>query len=73
MPLNRETKPKYKVRFVARGYNRIKGLNHMENFSPTADITSISLLMQMAAQYNLIIHQMDVKTIHLHAPIDYKI
>ena len=29
--------------------------------------------MQIAAQYNLIVHQMDVKTTYLHAPLDYEI
>ena len=27
----------------------------------------------MAAQYNVIIHQMDVKTVHLYTPTDQKI
>ena len=29
--------------------------------------------MQLAAQYNLMVHQMDIKTANLHAPIDQKI
>ena len=29
--------------------------------------------MQLAAQYNLTVHQMDVKTAYLHAPIDQEI
>ena len=29
--------------------------------------------MQMVVQYNLIVHQMDVKKAYLHAPIDYEI
>ena len=29
--------------------------------------------MQMVVQYDLIVHQMDVQTTYLHAPIDYEI
>ncbi len=39
-------------------------------FSSTADMTSVHVLMQLAAQYDLELHQMDVKTAYLHAPID---
>ncbi|XP_056152767.1 H-2 class II histocompatibility antigen, E-S beta chain-like [Lampris incognitus] len=34
-------------------------------------MTSVRILMQMAAQDDLVLHQMDVKTAYLHAPMDY--
>lgn len=43
-------------------------IDYDEMFSPTANLT-----MQKAAQENLILHQIDVKTAHLHAPIDFDI
>lgn len=49
------------------------GIDYNETFSPTADITSVRVLMQLAAQYDLKLHQMDVKTAYLHAPIDCEI
>lgn len=36
-------------------------------------MTSIIVLMQKAAQENLMLHQMHVKTAYLHASIDCKI
>ena len=33
-------------------------------------MTSIRSIIQIAAQYDLFIHQMDVKTAHLNAPIE---
>ena len=30
-------------------------------------------MMQIAAGYNLIVHQLDVKTAYLNAPIDFEI
>lgn len=64
---------KYKARFVAKGYSQRSGIDYEETFSPTADMTSVRVLMQKAAQDKLILHQMDVKTAYLHAPIDCEI
>jgi len=61
---------KHKARFVAKGYSQRAGIDYGETFSPTANLTSIRVLMQKAAQEDLILHQMDVKTAYLHAPID---
>lgn len=36
-------------------------------------MTSVHSLMQLAAQYDLDLHQMDVKTAYLHAPIDCEV
>lgn len=63
----------YKARYVTKGYSQVIGGDYKETFSPTANITSIRALMQMAAQYDLVLHQMDVKTAYLHAPIDCEI
>ena len=63
----------YKARYVAKGYSQIKGIDYQETFSPTANLTSIRGLMQFAAQNDLILHQMDVKTAYLNAPIDCEI
>lgn len=65
-----EGKDKYKARFVAKGYSQKMGIDYDETFSPTANMTSVRVLLQKAAQENLLIHQIDVKTAYLHAPID---
>lgn len=64
---------KYKARFVAKGYSQKMGIDYEETFSPTANLTSVRVLLQKAAQENLIIHQVNVKTAYLHAPIDFEI
>ena len=63
----------FKARYVAKGYTQVQGIDYKETFSPTANITSVRALMQIAAQNDLIVHQMDVKTAFLHAPIDEEI
>ena len=64
---------KYKARFVAKGYSQKQGTDYEETFSPTADMTSVRVVMQKAVQDDLVLHQMDVKTAYLHAPIDCEI
>lgn len=65
-----EGREQYKARFVAKGYSQRAGIDYGETFSPTANLTSVRVVMQKAAEDNLILHQMDVKTAYLHAPID---
>ena len=60
----------YKARYVAKGYSQVSGIDYKETFSPTANMTSVRSLMQIAVQHDLEVHQMDVKTAYLHAPID---
>ena len=63
----------YKARYVAKGFSQKEGKDYHETFSPTANMTSIRTVMQIAAQNDLILHQMDVKTAYLNAPIDCEI
>ena len=63
----------YKARYVAQGFSQKEGTDYHETFSPTANMTSIRTVMQIAAQNDLILHQMDVKTAYLNAPIDCEI
>ena len=49
------------------------GKDYTETFAPTTNRTSIRLLQQIAVQYNLLIHHMDVKSAYLNNPLDYEI
>ena len=42
---------KYKVRLVAKGFKQLEGLKIFDTFSPITRITSIRLLMAMAAKF----------------------
>ena len=53
---------RYKARYVAKGYSQVADIDYQETFSPTACITSVRMLLQLAVQEDMIIHQMDVKT-----------
>lgn len=56
-----------------KGYCQKQGIDYQETFSPTADMTTVRIVMQKAAQEGLILHQMDVKTAYLHAPLDCEV
>ena len=43
---------KYKARYVAKRYSQIPNIDYHETFSPTAKMTSVRMLMQLAVQYN---------------------
>ena len=62
----------YKACFVAKSYSQIHGSDYFDTFSPTAKMAAIRMLMQLASEYNLV-HQLDVKTAYLNAPIDCEI
>ena len=64
---------KYKARYVARGFSQISGINYYETFSTTACLTSVRVLMQIAVQHDLLLHQIDVRTAYLNANIDCEI
>ena len=63
----------HKARYVAKGYSQEHGSDYFNTFSPTAKITSIRIMMQVAAEYDLTVHQLDVRTAYLNAKIDCEI
>ena len=64
---------RYKARYAARGYSQIPNIDYKDTFCPTARIMSIRMLLQIAMQQNLKVHQMDVKTGFLNEPIDFEL
>ena len=62
---------RYKVRWVAKGFSQVKGVNYDETFAPTAAKTAIRNMLAMATSKRMFIQQMDVKTAFLNAPLDH--
>ena len=71
--IGKEDSIRYKARWVAKGFTQQYGSDYLETFAPTCKITTVRTVMQIAAEKNLILHQMDVKTAYLNAPIDFEI
>ena len=49
------------------------GKDYRETFTPMTNMASIRLLLQIAVQYDLLIHHMDFKSAYLNAHLDYEI
>ena len=61
---------KYKARLVVKGYKQKEGLYYFDTYSPVTRITSIRMLIALAAVHDLKIHQMDVKTAFLNGELE---
>lgn len=64
---------KYKARLVAKGFKQQVDIDFFDTFSPVTRVTSIRLLIAVAAIRDLKIHQMDVKTTFLNGDLDEEI
>jgi len=58
---------------VIRGFDQRKGINYFDTYSPVTKIATIRVLIALAAIYDLIVHQMDVKTAFLNGDLEEEI
>ncbi|GJR25605.1 zinc finger, CCHC-type containing protein [Tanacetum coccineum] len=61
---------KFKARLVIQGFRQKEGINYFDIYSHIDRISIIRLLIALAATYNLVIHQMDVKTTFLNDDLE---
>ena len=64
---------KYKASLVVKGYRQKEGLDYFDSYSPVTRITSIRMLISIAALFKLEIHQIDVKTTFLNGDLNEEI
>jgi len=62
-----------KARIVAKGYSQKYGVDYYQTFAPVARLETIRLLMAIAVQYGLKVHQIDVMTAYLNARLDEEV
>ena len=58
---------------MAQGFQQKQGVDHFDTYAPLARILIIRLLMAIATSFNLVIHQMDVKTSSLYKDLEEEI
>jgi hypothetical protein len=67
------SQPRYKARLVVKGFGQKKGIDFEEIFSPVVKMSSIRVVLGLAASLNLEVEQLDVKTAFLHGDLDEEI
>ncbi len=61
---------RYKVRFCAKGFTQVEGVDFTETFAPVAKMNSIRVLLSIATTYDLELQQADVDTAFLDGDMD---
>lgn len=64
---------KFKVRLVALGFTKPKGIDYNKVFSPVVKHTSIRMMLSLVAQEDMELEQLDVRTVFLHGDIEEQI
>jgi hypothetical protein len=60
----------YRVHYVAGGHKQVEGIDYSETFTAAAKMPSFRVVLGNAAQEDWEIHQVDVKSAYLNAPLE---
>src|SRR5260370_11145993 len=63
----------YKAQIIAKGFSQEYQIDYDETFAPVVKWDSIHILLALAAQFDLEVHQMDVKTAFLNGDLEHSI
>lgn len=64
---------KKKARLVAQGFSQRFGIDYEQTFAPVARLETVRLMMSLAVEMDLEIHQVDINTAYLNGDLDEKI
>nr|GEV45287.1 zinc finger, CCHC-type [Tanacetum cinerariifolium] len=68
-----ETVDKFKARLVIQGFRQKEWIDYFDTYALVARITTIRLLLALAAIHNSVIHQIDVKTAFLNGDLEEEV
>ena len=64
---------KYKSRVVEKSYSQVEGVKFDKNFSLTVRFERIRKMVAMGTSKNMEMHQLDVRTTFLYAPLEEEV
>nr|GEY52524.1 zinc finger, CCHC-type [Tanacetum cinerariifolium] len=64
---------RFKARLVIQGFRQKEGIDYFDTYALVSRITTIKLMLALAAIHNLVIHQMDVKAAFLNGDLDEEV
>ncbi|CAI7851014.1 unnamed protein product, partial [Closterium sp. NIES-54] len=65
--------PAFKARYVARGFSQRQGVDNFQTFSPTPKMTTLRVLLHIAAQRDYELHSLDLSTAFLQGSLHEEI
>ncbi|CAI7855112.1 unnamed protein product, partial [Closterium sp. NIES-53] len=65
--------PVFKARYVARGFSQRQGVDFFQTFSPTPKMTTLRVLLHVAAQRDYELHSLDFSTAFLQGRLHEEI
>ncbi|CAI7931859.1 unnamed protein product [Closterium sp. NIES-54] len=65
--------PAFKARYVARGFSQRQGVDYFQTFSPTPTMTTLRVLLHVAAQRDYELHSLDFSTAFLQGSLHEEI
>ncbi|CAI7853566.1 unnamed protein product [Closterium sp. NIES-54] len=65
--------PAFKARYVARGFSQRQGVDYFRTFSPTPKMTTLRVLLHVAAQRDYELHSLDFNTAFLQGSLHEEI
>ncbi|CAI5956703.1 unnamed protein product [Closterium sp. NIES-64] len=65
--------PVFKARYVARGFSQRQGVDYFQTFSPTPKMTTLRVLLHVAAHRNYELHSLDFSTAFLQGSLHEEI
>ncbi|CAI5949583.1 unnamed protein product [Closterium sp. NIES-64] len=63
----------FKARYVARGFSQHQGVDYFQTFSPTPKMTTLQVLLHIAAQRDYELHSLDLSTAFLQGSLHEEI